>query len=463
MNMLNASDLSHPTRVIGFGHVAAKIIRSLDEIPADRIVFHQEFEDGDYGPSVVAADNLIDIKLNLGWVLPGPIERLAEKIVRMIIEHNLLSLVIEGASHVVFFAPLPSAGGYVLHNMLLHQIDFSSPSYKNIYFDAVLQLPFPFEGRTRTKKAEKVQDAISRCVNTKVYELEKEVNGHAGYHGMGINIKELFEYADRLMAVRIKECLPIEQSVPLLAVDRHRIGVDGDGVTTLVCFQGCPLHCKYCMNDDCHDSSDDFPHYTPLQLYEEVKVDNLYFLATGGGVCFGGGEPLLRMQFVSDFKAMCDNGWKLTAETSLCVPRNMVYKAAKVFDDFIVDIKESDSKIYKEYTGGDCELAWDNLSLLLRLVGSDRIMVRVPMIPGYNDRKAVERTAKKLIGMGILKIDRFTCMVEKRIAQTDFFPDMDTVKLDDYREERKERPTMGIPYRPGDFWKSVFGGDGIDD
>lgn len=28
----------------------------------------------------------------------------------------------------------------------------------------------------------------------------------------------------------------------------------------------------------------------PQELYEEVRIDNLYFLATGGGITFGGGE-----------------------------------------------------------------------------------------------------------------------------------------------------------------------------
>ena len=33
----------------------------------------------------------------------------------------------------------------------------------------------------------------------------------------------------------------------LIGLSRHRIGVDGAGVTTLVAFHGCPLDCKYCL------------------------------------------------------------------------------------------------------------------------------------------------------------------------------------------------------------------------
>ena len=33
----------------------------------------------------------------------------------------------------------------------------------------------------------------------------------------------------------------------IIGISRHRIGVDGPGVTTLVAFHGCTLSCKYCF------------------------------------------------------------------------------------------------------------------------------------------------------------------------------------------------------------------------
>jgi pyruvate formate lyase activating enzyme len=39
-----------------------------------------------------------------------------------------------------------------------------------------------------------------------------------------------------------------DPSFPLLALSRHRIGIDGVGVTTLVAGAGCPLSCAYCIN-----------------------------------------------------------------------------------------------------------------------------------------------------------------------------------------------------------------------
>lgn len=39
---------------------------------------------------------------------------------------------------------------------------------------------------------------------------------------------------------------------PIMGVERLRINSDGDGVTTLVGFYGCPLRCRYCLNPQCH-------------------------------------------------------------------------------------------------------------------------------------------------------------------------------------------------------------------
>ena len=197
------------------------------------------------------------------------------------------------------------------------------------------------------------------------------------------------------------------EGVPFIGISRHRIGVDGQGVTTLAAFHGCGLHCRYCLNHRCLESAEGLPLYTPQQLYNLVGVDNLYFIATGGGVCFGGGEPLLRIAFIEEFKNLCGKSWRLTAETSLQVPQQAVTAATRVVDYFIVDIKESNPDIYHAYTGGDSQRAWDNLEHLLALTGPERVMVRVPLIPEYNSEDDCAKTVTRLHEMGVKQIDRF--------------------------------------------------------
>lgn len=203
------------------------------------------------------------------------------------------------------------------------------------------------------------------------------------------------------------------EGVPFIGIDRHRLGIDGVGVTTLAAFHGCPLHCKYCLNHRCLEAPDNLPCYTPQQLYNKVGVDNLYFIATGGGVCFGGGEPLLRVDFLTEFKELCGKSWNLTAETSLQVPREAVEQAAEVVGDFIVDIKESNPDIYKAYTGGDACRAWDNLEWLIHKMGPEHVIVRVPLIPDFNTEADCDRTVAKLTAMGVSRIDRFTYRVQQ--------------------------------------------------
>ena len=86
----------------------------------------------------------------------------------------------------------------------------------------------------------------------------------------------------------------------IMAISRLRMGTDGKGVRTLVGFYGCPLNCKYCANHYCHQSETVRADYTPEELLEVLSIDEPYFLMTGGGVTFGGGEPLLQAGFIHE-------------------------------------------------------------------------------------------------------------------------------------------------------------------
>ena len=192
-----------------------------------------------------------------------------------------------------------------------------------------------------------------------------------------------------------------------IGVSRHRINTDGDGVTTLACFYGCPLRCKYCINPQSFAEGTVCERYLPDELYRKVAIDQLYFLATGGGVMFGGGEPLLHTDFISEFRKICGDEWKLHAETSLCVPRENVIEAAGCIDVFYVDCKDTSPDIYKRYTGKDNGRMLENLKLLVDTVGADKITVRLPLIPEYNCDSDRDRSEALLRKIGITKFDRF--------------------------------------------------------
>lgn len=201
---------------------------------------------------------------------------------------------------------------------------------------------------------------------------------------------------------------------PSIGYSRLRMEVDGEGVTTLVCAQGCPLRCKYCINPESSRDRGRPRHiFTPESLYEAVKLDSLYFLATGGGITFGGGEPLLYVGFIEEFAKLTPD-WKINCESSLWVSPRAVERAAQIVDHFIVDIKDTDPEIYRAYTGKEFQKVADNLRLLLSLVGANRVTVRLPLIPDYNTDAHRDRSEALLREWGVTRFDRFDYVIKEK-------------------------------------------------
>jgi len=197
--------------------------------------------------------------------------------------------------------------------------------------------------------------------------------------------------------------------VPIIGVARHRLAVDGQGVTTLVAFHGCTLRCRYCLNAQCLRANGFSRTITPAELLDEVMIDNLYFLATGGGITFGGGEPAIRSEFIDAFCRVAPPEWHITIETALNVDRQHLDRLLPQVHQYIIDIKDVAPDIYRRYTGHDNQRVLENLQWLLSHDGmAERIVVRVPHIPDYNTDEDVCRTRDYLATLGITRIDEFT-------------------------------------------------------
>ena len=198
------------------------------------------------------------------------------------------------------------------------------------------------------------------------------------------------------------------KTAPLIGISRHRLTTDGEGVTTLVAFHGCPLRCKYCLNPQSLHSEGIWKHYDCMQLYEEVRLDELYFLATHGGITFGGGEPCLQSDFIYEFRQLCGQEWQLSVESSLNVPQENIEKLLPVIDYYIIDIKDINNDIYQQYTGEENEKVLNNLHYLIEHGKNEQIIVRTPIIPVYNSESDVDNSIRLLKEMGITQFDRFT-------------------------------------------------------
>ncbi|MES5005345.1 radical SAM protein [Prevotella disiens] len=201
-----------------------------------------------------------------------------------------------------------------------------------------------------------------------------------------------------------------EIKAPIIGISRHRMATDGIGVTTLVAFHGCPLRCQYCLNPQSLSPNGALRTITPTELYSEVEIDDLYFMATNGGICFGGGEPLLRSEFIVAFSKIMNPAWNLTLETSLNVPFMHLKRVAPLISEFIIDIKDMNPSIYKAYTTQENSLVLSNLTWLSENGYSEKVLVRLPLIPHYNTSDDVERSKTLLQEMGFSRFDEFTYM-----------------------------------------------------
>ena len=189
-------------------------------------------------------------------------------------------------------------------------------------------------------------------------------------------------------------------------ISRQRTKVDGPGVRTLVSFTGCPLRCKLCINKDLTGPDANGEIMTPEELFEVLKIDDIYFRAYGGGITFDGGEPLLHADFIKRFREFCPPEWNIAVETSLNVPLENVSLLKDVVDLWIVDVKDMNPEIYLTYTEQPIDNMLANLNYLVHQGLQERIRARVPHIPGFNTQEDVDESLKGLKSMGI-KTDEF--------------------------------------------------------
>lgn len=194
---------------------------------------------------------------------------------------------------------------------------------------------------------------------------------------------------------------------PIMGIDRLRFGTDGNGITSLVTFYGCPLKCRYCLNPQCHRNISDSMYWQPEDVFSRIAVDELYYLTIGGGVTFGGGEPLLYSDFIIDVLSLGADKWNVTIETSLNVPYKQLNALLPYIKELIVDVKDVNPHIYKSYTHRDNDMVLENLRILASNDYVHHVLIRTPLIKGYNTNGDIERSKNILTSMGYSNFDVF--------------------------------------------------------
>ena len=223
---------------------------------------------------------------------------------------------------------------------------------------------------------------------------------------------------------------------------------DGPGIRTTVFLKGCMLRCLWCHNPESkspnrqlmfhqekcigcgvcasvcpnhvHQSGENGEHrldrtlckicgqcadncigaleligkeMTVEEILEEVQKDRAFFQNSGGGMTLSGGEPLLYPQFTRNLlQAAKAEGLHTCLETCGYAEWETIEPLLPYTDLFLWDVKETDAERHRAYTG---------------VSAGANIILRCPIIPGYNDRethfKAIAALAEAL--SGVIRVD----------------------------------------------------------
>jgi len=197
----------------------------------------------------------------------------------------------------------------------------------------------------------------------------------------------------------------------IITVNRHRLSTDGNGITTLVALAGCPLGCKYCINKDILNVKNRVP-CSPEKLLEKAMIDYCYFTATGGGITFGGGEPLLHSEALLEFMSIKPADVSVVIETSLNHDSEHVSAVLDKADELIIDIKSMKPVIYKEYTGRDNSLTLKWLKYIIDNGLKDKCTIKVPNIPEFTSKEDIDDSVEALKDMGFENIRVFDYIIK---------------------------------------------------
>lgn len=221
---------------------------------------------------------------------------------------------------------------------------------------------------------------------------------------------------------------------------------DGPGIRTIVFLKGCPLRCQWCSNpesqqagpqlaynhnrcigttecglclevchqgaitedkkegkisiervacNDCGLCAEACPSKALEMLGQQMSVpevlqlveeDSAFYSRSGGGLTLSGGEPLVQAGFVKKLLQEAKKGGLDTAiETCGLVNWHVLEEVSPYINTVLYDLKCMDPEKHRAFTGQSNELILQNLEKLCRHFPQLPVIVRTPVVPGFND------------------------------------------------------------------------------
>jgi len=142
------------------------------------------------------------------------------------------------------------------------------------------------------------------------------------------------------------------------------------------------------------------------QVYNKIVSYYQFYDNSGGGVTISGGEPLFQPDFALKLLKSCkESGISTCVETCGYTDYKVLKSAMKFTDLILYDIKHMDDAKHREKTGVSNRLILSNLKKISKKE-ADKLVVRVPLICGFNDyEENIRRTAELVSSLNIQHLD----------------------------------------------------------